>query len=128
MSFKSLLLLNRVNMVIWNAQTRWQEEICEAYMMGNQKGIVFTRGYRVCKGTTGTIVHTDLCGSMRTEPIGLRNTMSAIVDCLKKTLIYFLKVKSDAFKTFLRFPDKSIRQSVRKLRCLLISLNLASNT
>jgi hypothetical protein len=82
----------------------------------------------VCKVITRTIVHTDLCGSMGTQPIEVRNTLSSIDDFLKMTLIYFLKVKSDAFKTFLRFHDKAKRQSVRRLRCLLISLNLASNT
>lgn len=64
------------------------------------------------------LVHSDICGSMETESHGgNRYFLTSIDDYSRKTWVYFLKQKSEAFGVFKEFKVYVEKQSGLSLRC-----------
>lgn len=65
------------------------------------------------------LVHTDLCGPMRTQSIsGERYFMLCIDDYTRMTWVLFLKHKSEALERFKAFKNLVENQLERKIKCL----------
>ena len=76
-------------------------KVCEGYIFGKQHRENFPVGKSYRAHTPLEMVHSDICGSMQTSSIGGCNYfLTFIDDYSRKTWIYFLKHKSDAFSCF----------------------------
>jgi hypothetical protein len=65
------------------------------------------------------LIHTDVCGPMSVESVsGSRYFVLFIDDYSKKTWIYFLKTKDEAFGRFEEFRALVENQTGRKIRIL----------
>eukprot|EP01018_Ginkgo_biloba_P039070 Gb_05294 [translate_table: standard] len=65
------------------------------------------------------LVHTDLCGPVRTLSIGnAKYFMLLIDDCSRKTWVYCLKEKSEDFKIFTEFKAKVENESGYRIQML----------
>ena len=80
------------------------ERFCEGFIFGKQHRETFPveKSYRA--HTPLEIVHYDICSSMQTSSIGGRNYfLTFIDDHPRKTWVYSLKHKYDAFSYFQQF-------------------------
>lgn len=65
------------------------------------------------------LVHTDLCGPMENKTLGgARYMLTFTDDFSRKTFLYFLKEKSQVFKTFVEFKNFVETQTESRLKCL----------
>lgn len=65
------------------------------------------------------IIHTDVCGPMRTESRGKAKYFITFTDdCSRWTAVYFLQNKSDVLRIFKEFKKYVEKQTGRKLKCL----------
>ena len=65
------------------------------------------------------IIHTDLCGPIRTKSMqGDRYFMFLIDDYTRMTWVAFLKEKSEAFEKFKIFKAMAENESRMKIKCL----------
>ena len=79
--------------------------ICKHYQHGKQTKVEFkTKEYSMTRPIE--IVHTDLCGKMRTKGLeGELYFMLLIDDYTRMTWVCFLKKKSEAFECFKIFKE-----------------------
>ena len=101
MNFGGLKLLHINNMVKGYPLIDIPERVCEGYIFGKQhrETIPIRKSYRV--RTPLEIVHSDICGSMQTSSMGGFNYFLIFIDDYsRKTWVYFLKHKYDAFSCF----------------------------
>ena len=74
------------------------ERVCEGCVFGKQHRETFPveNSYRAC--TPLEIMHSDICGTMHTSSIdGCNYFVTFIDDFTRKTWVYFIKHKYDAF-------------------------------
>lgn len=65
------------------------------------------------------LVHTDLCGPMENKSLGgARYMLTFTDDFSRKTFLYFLKEKSQVFKSFIEFKKAVENETERKIKCL----------
>jgi len=93
-------------------------DVCRGCVLG-----VFTKAYFPRSDTRSKgvlyLVHSDICGPMSTSSLrGYKYFITFIDDFSKKTWIYFLKTKDEAFSHFQEF--KSIVENVigRKMKVI----------
>ena len=87
---------------------------CESCILGKQHRESFPMvvAYRAMKPLE--LVHTDMCGPMRTQSIGGSCYFLAFIDDYRrKTWVYFLKQKSETFAKFKEFKALAENQSDR---------------
>ena len=77
--------------------------VCKQCQHGKQTKVEFkTKEYSITKPLE--LVHTDLCGPMRTKGLeGESYFMLLVDDYTRMTWVYFLKKKSEAFEHFIVF-------------------------
>ena len=106
LNFGGLKLLHIKNMVKGLPLIDRLERVCEGCIFGKQHKETFPvrKSYRA--RTSVDIVHSDICGPMPTSSIGGCNYfLNFIDDYLRKTWVYFLKHKYDAFSCFHQFKS-----------------------
>lgn len=65
------------------------------------------------------VVHTDLCGPMETKSLaGARYMLTFTDDFSRKTFLYFLKEKSQVFKSFMEFKMAVENETECKIKCI----------
>ena len=97
------------------------DRVCNVYIFGKKHRESFP--VRKIKITSAPleIVHSNLCGPMQTNSIrGYSYFMTFIDDYTRKTWVYFLRKKSDAFDIFQRFKDFVEKQSGYYIKVLRI--------
>ena len=95
------------------------DRVCEGCIFSKQHRDTFPVGnsYIVCRPLE--IVHYDICGPMQTSSIGGYNYfLNFIDDYSRKTWVYFLKHKSDAFSCFQQFKALVENQSGHRIKTL----------
>jgi hypothetical protein len=112
LNFGGLKLLHTKDMVKGFPLIEKPERICEGCIFGKQHRESFPVGKSYREKDPLEIVHSDICGPMQTPSIG-GNTyfLTFIDDFTRKTWIYFLKHKSDAFGCFQQFKSLVEKQS-----------------
>ncbi|MCO5596878.1 hypothetical protein L7F22_050948 [Adiantum nelumboides] len=94
-------------------------DVCEACMMGKQHWQPFPQEASRAKAPL-ELVHTDLCGKMNTIVLGGSSYfMTLIDDYSRRTWVYFLKGKDEAFAKFKEWHvlvEKEIGNKLNKLR------------
>lgn len=91
---------------------------CEICIKGKQTRIPFRETHR---RTTRKleIIHTDLCGPMRTvSKGGAKYCMTFIDDCTRWTEVFFLRQKSDALKVFQEYKARVEKLTNEKITYL----------
>lgn len=105
-NLQSLKMLCRHNMVLGLKLDETQEDVglCEGCVQGKQPRQSFpTDGASRATQLLG-IVHTDICGPMKNVSLGGKNYFLTFTDDFsRKTYVYFLKHKSEAFAMFKEF-------------------------
>ncbi|KAG8501219.1 hypothetical protein CXB51_003321 [Gossypium anomalum] len=80
------------------------EGVCEVCQMGKQARLPFPTNTSWRASTKLELVHTDVCGPMRTESLsGNRYFILFIDDCTRYCWVYFLKHKSEVVQVFMKF-------------------------
>jgi hypothetical protein len=93
---------------------------CEGCVAGKLHRLPFPRGESTRASTLLEIVHSDLCGPMRSESLGgARYVLTFIDDKSRKVFCYFLKSKSEVlerFKIFKAFVENDVGKRIKVLR------------
>ena len=112
-------LLHMKNMVKGFPLIDKPKRVCEGCIFGKQHRETFPvkKSYRTC--TPLEIVHSDICGPMQTSSKGGCNYFLTFIDYYsRKTWVYFLKHKYDAFSCFQQFKALMENQSGHHIKIL----------
>ncbi|MCO5571443.1 hypothetical protein L7F22_025183 [Adiantum nelumboides] len=94
-------------------------DVCEACMMGKQHRQPFPQEASRAKAPL-ELVHTDLCGKMNTTALGGSSYFMTLIDNYsRRTWVYFLKGKDEAFAKFKEWHvlvEKETGNKLKKLR------------
>jgi hypothetical protein len=92
---------------------------CDSCILGKHQKQKFVSGVSYREKALLEIVHMDLCGPMQTPSlIGSVYFMTFIDDFSRKTWLYLLKLKSEAFEVFKRFNSMAENESGRTIKIL----------
>ncbi|KAI3521063.1 hypothetical protein L1887_10522 [Cichorium endivia] len=95
------------------------DEVCEGCLMGKQSREFFPQ-YKTWRASKPLeLVHTDVCGPMKTISIGgSRYVLTFIDDFSRKLWTYFMKEKSEVFRLFKTFKSLVERQSEHQIKSI----------
>ena len=94
-------------------------DICERYILGNQKRVSFLKTGRTPKAGKLELIHTDLWGPSPIASLGgSRYYITFIDDSSRKVWVYFLKNKSDVFESFKKWKAMVETETDLKVKCL----------
>ncbi|KAG8501509.1 hypothetical protein CXB51_003806 [Gossypium anomalum] len=103
-NFKSMARMVSKEMVENFTKIVQNEEVCEVCQMGKQARLPFPTNTIWRASSKLELVHTDVCGRMRTESLsGNRYFILFIDDCTRYCWIFFLKHKSEVVQVFMKF-------------------------
>eukprot|EP01018_Ginkgo_biloba_P022218 Gb_20056 [translate_table: standard] len=118
LNYGGLVMLRKNEMVVGLPFIQGSKEVCEGCIYGKQHRDSFPVSKFKAREPL-ELVHIDLCGSMKTLPMGkARYFMAFIDDYTRNIWVYFLKEKSEEFMKFVEFRAMEERQSGYKLRIL----------
>ena len=112
LNFDSLNMLQKKGLVLGLPQIEKSSKMCKGYLIGKQDRDAFFEGVTMRAQAQLEIIHTDLCGKMKTP--SLHNGyyfLTFIDDFTRKTWIYLLKTKDEAFEYFKEFKAMVEKQS-----------------
>ena len=119
LNFQSLKLQHQNEMVQGLPKIKEVTEVCEGCALGKQHIISFPKGKAWREKTPLELVHSDVCGPMKTiTEGGNRYFLTFIDDYSRMTWVYFLRQKSDVFTVFKKFQAMVERQSDLKIKKL----------
>ena len=105
--------------------------LCEGCIFGKQHRESFPSRKSIRAKAPLEIVHSDLCGTMKTPSLASSHYMLTFIDDFtRKTWVYFLKNKSEVFEKFCNFKALVENQSglhikfLRMIEEVSISLNI----
>ena len=117
--FSCLRLLQQKQMVRWLPPINQSSNTCECCILGKKHCEIFPKGVAYRAKQPLELVHTDLCGPMRTQSIGGSCYFLTFIDDYKrKTWVYSLKQKSETFAKFKEFKALAEKQSDRQIKVL----------
>lgn len=92
---------------------------CISCIQGKQVQLPFKRNYEDRTSEVLEIVHTDLCGPMRTDSLGRHRYFVVFIDDYSRwTQVYFLRSKTDMLTVFKEFKVDVENQTGRKIKYL----------
>lgn len=116
---EGLKLLAHKKMVIGLPKLKPTKEICAVYLTGKQHRESMSKKSSWRASRQLQLVHSDICGPI--TPIshsGKRYILSFIDDFTRKTWVYFLHEKSEAFATFKIFKASVEKEIGAFITCL----------
>lgn len=91
----------------------------EHCLAGKQNRVSFKSNPPSRKTELLELVHSDLCGPMKTKTLwGALYFVTFIDDCLKKLWVYILKTKDQVLGVFKQFQASVERETGKKLKCI----------
>ena len=119
LNFGGLKLLHTKNMVKGLPLIDKPKSFCEGYIFGKKHRDNFLVGKSYGAHTPLEIVHSDICVTMKTPSIGGCNYFLTFIDeFTRKTLVYFLKHKFDAFGCLQQFKELVEKKSGYRIKIL----------
>ena len=119
LSFHGLHLLYKKHMVNGLPMMEQKDQVCEGCILGKQHIDSFPVGRSWRAKAPLELVHSDICGPMQTPSIGkCRYFITFIDDFSRRTWVFFLKEKSEAFNFFKQFKAIAEKQSGYFLKVL----------
>jgi hypothetical protein len=107
LSFKGLKTLHEKNMVEGLPKINCPTEMCEDCIVGKQHRDSFPQGKAWRAEQILQLVHSDICGPINPTSNGnKRYFITFIDDYSRKTWVYFLQDKSEAFIIFKSFKAR----------------------
>ena len=107
------------NMVRGSSLINKPERVCEECIFGKQHREMFPDGKSYRARTPLEIVHSDISGPVQTMSIGgCKYFLTFIDDYSRKTWVYFLKHKSNAFSCLQQFKALVENQSGHHIKIL----------
>ncbi|KAG8472893.1 hypothetical protein CXB51_034862 [Gossypium anomalum] len=95
------------------------EDVCEVCQLGKQARLPFPTNTAWRASEKLQLVHTDVCGPMKTESLnGSRYFILFIDDSTRYCWIYFLKSKTEVVQAFLKFKTVAETETGCKLRSI----------
>ena len=118
-NFHGLKILHQKSMMKYLPEIKEIDGVCEGCMLGKQHRQPFPSGKAWRAKEPLELVHTDVCGPMRT-PSHERNRyfILFIDDYTRMTWVYFLRERSQVFETFKRFKTYVEKQSGRHIKSI----------
>lgn len=114
----SLKLLGHKEMV-YGIPAIDEVEFCEGCVYGKQSRISFPKNQSRKTENILEVVHTDLCGPMKTTSLGGSKYFLLFTDDFsRRSWIYFLKAKSETFNVFKKFKALVEKQSGSSIKIL----------
>ncbi|GKV37176.1 hypothetical protein SLEP1_g45235 [Rubroshorea leprosula] len=103
-SYQSLLLMQKKSMVSGMPLVHVDEHVCKVCQLGKHSQLPFPSGQAHKASMKLQLVHTDICGPMKTVSLsGNRYFLIFIDDFSIFCWVYFLKHKSEVFDIFIKF-------------------------
>ena len=94
-------------------------EKCEHCLAGKQNRVSFKSYPPSRKTELLELVHSDLCGPMKTKTLGgALYFVTFIDDCSRKLWVYVLKTKDQVLGVFKQFQASVERETGKKLKCI----------
>ncbi|KAL0335057.1 UNVERIFIED_CONTAM: Retrovirus-related Pol polyprotein from transposon TNT 1-94 [Sesamum radiatum] len=95
------------------------EGACEACLQGKQHKKPFPSGTSWRAKAVLELIHTDVCGPMRTPSHEQNRYFILFIDDYSRmTWVYFMREKSEVFKVFKKFKNLVEKQSGRSIKVL----------
>lgn len=120
LNFNGLKTLCQKNMVIDLPQIDHLPQVCEGCVVGKQHRDSFPKGKAWRAKKALELVHSDICGPIDPQSNGnKRYFITFIEDFSRKTWVYFLQAKSNAFSVFKSYKvlvEKELGQHIKILR------------
>ncbi|XP_020421230.1 uncharacterized protein LOC18775571 [Prunus persica] len=119
LSFKGLKTLHEKNMMEGLPKINCPTEMCEDCIVGKQHRDSFPQGKAWRAEQILQLVHSDICGPINPTSNGnKRYFITFIDDYSRKTWIYFLQEKSEAFVVFKSFKARVEKESGKYIQIL----------
>lgn len=118
-NYNGLKILHQKNMMRDLPAIHQKEDVCEGCLLGKQhrKPFPSDKAWRAKKVLE--LVHTDVCGPMRTPSMTQnRYFILFIDDYTRMTWVYFMREKSEVFKIFTKFKNLVENQSNQKIKVI----------
>ena len=94
-------------------------EKCEHCLAGKLNRVSFKSYPTSIKTELLELVHSDLCGPMKTKTLGgAVDFVTFIDDCSRKLWVYVLKTKDQVLGVFKQFQASVERETGKKLKCI----------
>lgn len=91
---------------------------CDTCLKGNLTALLFPKGDSPCREKL-KIIHTDVVGPMRIEPLGgVRYFVTFIDDCTQWCEVHLLSKKSGVLDAFKAFKSLAEKQTGAHIKCL----------
>ncbi|KAK4401282.1 Retrovirus-related Pol polyprotein from transposon TNT 1-94 [Sesamum angolense] len=118
-NFQGLKILHQKKMMTDLPQIQAVEGACEACLQGKQHKKPFPSGTSWRAKAVLELIHTDVCGPMRTPSHEQNRYFILFIDDYSRmTWVYFMRKKSEVFKVFKKFKNLVEKQSGRSIKVL----------
>ncbi|KAL0319039.1 UNVERIFIED_CONTAM: Retrovirus-related Pol polyprotein from transposon TNT 1-94 [Sesamum angustifolium] len=118
-NFQGLKILHQKKMMTDLPQIQAVEGACEACLQGKQHKKPFPSGTSWRAKAVLELIHTDVCGPMRTPSHEQNRYFILFIDDYSRmTWVYFMREKSEVFKVFKKFKNLVEKQSGRSIKVL----------
>ncbi|KAL0357030.1 UNVERIFIED_CONTAM: Retrovirus-related Pol polyprotein from transposon TNT 1-94 [Sesamum calycinum] len=118
-NFQGLKILHQKKMMTDLPQIQAVEGACEACLQGKQHKKPFPSGTSWRAKAVLELIHTDVCGPMRTPSHEQNRYFILFIDDYSRmTWVYFMREKSKVFKVFKKFKNLVEKQSGRSIKVL----------
>ncbi|KAK4400188.1 Retrovirus-related Pol polyprotein from transposon TNT 1-94 [Sesamum angolense] len=115
-NFQGLKILHQKKMMTDLPQIQAVEGACEACLQGKQHKKPFPSGTSWRAKAVLELIHTDVCGPMRTPSHEQNRYFILFIDDYSRmTWVYFMREKSEVFKVFKKFKNLE-KQSGRSIK------------
>lgn len=92
---------------------------CESCLKGKICSLPFGQNSSIKSSAVLEIIHSDICGPMRTTSLGGYKYFALFIDDFsRKIFVYFLKAKSDILSAFQLFKSRVERETEKKIKIL----------
>ncbi|KAK4386674.1 Retrovirus-related Pol polyprotein from transposon TNT 1-94 [Sesamum angolense] len=118
-NLQGLKILHQKKMMTDLPQIQAVEGACEACLQGKQHKKPFPSGTSWRVKAILELIHTDVCGPMRTPSHEQNRYFILFIDDYSRmTWVYFMREKSEVFKVFKKFKNLVEKQSGRSIKVL----------
>lgn len=104
LNIRSLATMQSHNLVIGLPQLQWKLPLCTGCVYGKHHRFPYPTDFATRATEVLALVHTDLCGPMKTPSLGGATYFLIFIDDYSRyTYVYFLKKKSGVFHQFTQY-------------------------
>ncbi|KAL0356305.1 UNVERIFIED_CONTAM: Retrovirus-related Pol polyprotein from transposon TNT 1-94 [Sesamum radiatum] len=119
LNFEGLKMLGEKNMVRGVPKINHPNQLCEACLLGKHARKSFPKETLSRATKPLQLVHADVCGPFNPQSFGKSSYFILFIDDFtRKTWVYFLKHKSEAFEIFKRFKTRVEKESGFEIKAL----------